>query len=163
LKHNSNHLSPLLECSPHCLMFWNRDVNAARNVRDIFIYSQQYNGGKPSEFQRTVVQPVDNNVGNLNQPQYQWSQGCQSLRKLNAVLTNQPDAKNNQNGLNLRNTDWKIKKIFLFNLSLYLYIIYINQRKWKMFFSGECDLFFSFLIYALYTAIVSRSYYCYCK
>jgi hypothetical protein len=42
-------------CNDLCLTHWNRDVNAARNIRNIFIYMNTHNGERPTCFTRTPV------------------------------------------------------------------------------------------------------------
>ena len=37
--------------NPNCRVQWNRDVNAARNIRAIFIHMMRNNGAKPAAFQ----------------------------------------------------------------------------------------------------------------
>jgi transposase len=34
-------------CPPHCRTYWQRDVNAASNIRHIFLFALSHNGALP--------------------------------------------------------------------------------------------------------------------
>jgi Putative transposase DNA-binding domain len=40
----------LKKCNDICLTLWNRDVNAARNIRHVFVYRNRNGGGRPYPF-----------------------------------------------------------------------------------------------------------------
>lgn len=43
----------VLKCKENtCNIVWNRDVNAAKNIYDIFIFAAQNNNSRPTQFQR---------------------------------------------------------------------------------------------------------------
>ena len=42
----------LRTCRHMCLTLWNRDVNAARNIRNIFLHMNQNEGERPEVFKR---------------------------------------------------------------------------------------------------------------
>jgi hypothetical protein len=64
-------------CKNTCLTLWNRDVNAARNIRHILLYTNSNEGERPYMFKRhydlepedILMNEVDDTVHQISQPQ----------------------------------------------------------------------------------------------
>jgi hypothetical protein len=52
---SNTHFYSIKECKNTCFMLWNRDVNAARNIRRVFLYLNRNGGERPPPFRRQQI------------------------------------------------------------------------------------------------------------